>query len=293
MKHIGIVILFIFSLVSCKNFEKPETNVENTEVKDSIQSPEVRLYTFNGGTIQVNAKNLFAQGDTYKGDTITLADAFYVIKHPKGNLIWDTGLSEDLVGNNPKEINGGALVLSRKDSLLAQLDLIGMTPKDFDFIAFSHIHFDHTGAANYFKNATWLIQDVEYSFAQSEEIKAQGFYNSNDFKELTHVKQLQGDYDVFGDGSVVIKSYPGHTPGHQALFLNLANNGPTVLSGDLYHFVKNRENKIVPQFNYDIPETEKSIKAFEEFVKNNNAKVFIQHDPVHFDKMPISPKFIN
>lgn len=293
MRYLGIVTLSIISLISCKNFEKPEQKAEDVEVEDSIQKPEVKLYAFNGGEIKVNAKNLFAQGDTYKGDTITLADAFYVIKHPKGNLIWDTGLSEDLVGNDPKPVNEGALVLSRKDSLKSQLDQIGMTPEDFSFIAFSHLHFDHTGAGNYFKNATWLIQEPEYAFATGDEIKSQGFYNTNDFKELTKVKQLQGDYDVFGDGTVIIKSYPGHTPGHQALFLELTNNGPTILSGDMYHFQENRENKIVPQFNYDIPETEKSINKFEEFVKTKKAKVYIQHDASHFDKMIKSPKFLN
>ncbi|MFL1894486.1 N-acyl homoserine lactonase family protein [Aquimarina sp. 2-A2] len=293
MKHFGLIAFSVLSLISCKNFEKPEPKSDTVIVEDSTQKSEVKLYTLNGGEIQVNKKNLFAQGDTYKGDTIVLADAFYVIKHPKGNLIWDTGLSEELVGKEPKSVNEGALVLSRKDSLSVQLDQIGLTPSDFDFIAFSHIHFDHTGGGNYFKDATWLIQDTEYAFATGEEIKSQGFYNTNDFKALKNVKQLKGDFDVFGDGTVIIKSYPGHTPGHQALFLDLENSGPILLSGDVYHFEENRENKIIPQFNHDIPQTEQSIEQFEKFVSDKRAKVYIQHDAKHFNRMPKSPKFIN
>jgi hypothetical protein len=66
-----------------------------------------------------------------------------------------------------------------------------------------------------------------------------------------------------------------------------------MLSGDIYHFEENRKNGIVPQFNHDIPASEKSIKAFEAFVKEKNARVYIQHDKGNFERMPKAPKYLN
>ena len=279
-------------LSSCEEFKKgyeegKKAAQENeNSVTEEEKVPEVILYKFDGGTVMANNLNLFAQNDTYKGESKKLADAFYVIKHPKGTLLWDTGLPEMLVGNDPYTPEGGAFTISRKDSITTQLKSIGLSPKDIDMIAFSHIHFDHTGAANHFANAKWLVQKQEYEFANGEDIKGNTFYDPSSFSKLTNVELLSGDRDIFGDDTVVIKSMPGHTPGHQSLYLSLKNNGPTILTGDLFHFEENRENAIVPQFNYDIPETEKSIEAFEAFAKAKNAKVIIQHDFEDFTNMP-------
>jgi glyoxylase-like metal-dependent hydrolase (beta-lactamase superfamily II) len=91
---------------------------------------------------------------------------------------------------------------------------------------------------------------------------------------------------VFGDGTVVIKNMPGHTIGHQVLMVSLPETGNVLLSGDMYHFEQNREESVVPQFNYSIPQSKKSIAEFEEFAKQNNAKVIIQHDAKDFSEMP-------
>jgi len=288
--------LIIFSLIaglslSCDDLKKGADQAKEdhkAQIKEvqEPETPEVTLYKLDGGSVTANNLNLFAQGETYKGESKKLANAFYVISHPKGNLLWETGLPEMLVGQEPYTPEGGAFTISRKDSITTQLKTIGMTAADIDMIAFSHIHFDHTGAANNFPNAKWLIQDTEYAFATGEDIKGNSFYAPDSFSALKDVEQLSGDKDIFGDGTVIIKSMPGHTPGHQVLFLQLKNNGPTLLSGDLYHFEQNRTDAIVPQFNYDIPKTDESIKTFEAFAKAENAKVIIQHDPMHFENTP-------
>ena len=281
-------LIFLFAAITvfaCKETKKEET----VEVEEEVKKTEVSLYTFDGGSISANNLNLFAQGETYKGESKQLVDAFYVVKHPNGVLLWDTGLPEGLVGQEPYTTPDGAFTISRKDSIKKQLTTVGLKPSDVNYIAFSHIHFDHTGAANAFKDATWLVQQPEFDFANSEAIKGNAFYDPKSFSDLKTVEKLNGDHDVFGDGSVIIKSMPGHTPGHQVLYLDLAEAGPVVLSGDLYHFNENRENAIIPQFNHDIPQTETSIKEFEEFVKKMNAKVYIQHEAEDFNKMPKTP----
>ncbi|MDH7446277.1 N-acyl homoserine lactonase family protein [Aquimarina sp. 2201CG14-23] len=292
IKKLIFSILIITSFLACKDAKTQEVTEESTEIEQVIK-PEIKLYTFDGGSIGVNNLNLFAQGDTYKGDSLQLGNAFYVVKHPKGVLLWDTGLPEGLIGNPAYTTPDGAFTISRKDSISNQLTSIGITNDQVDYIAFSHIHFDHTGAANNFSDALWLVQTPEYEYAKGEEIKSNGFYAPDSFNALSNVKKLNGDHDVFGDGSVIIKSLPGHTPGHQVLFVDLPNHGPTLLSGDMYHFAKNRKDKVIPQFNHDIPLSEKSMELFEQYAKEKNAKVYIQHELSDFSKMPKAPQFLN
>ena len=292
MNKLASLLLILSLVVSCKNTKEETPAIEANTAKTAPSKPKLSLYTFDGGSVSANNLNLFAQGDTYKGESKQLADAFYIITHENGVLLWDTGLPEGLVGQPPYTPEGGAFTISRKDSIVDQLATIDLTPQDITHIAFSHIHFDHTGAANHFSDATWLVQKPEYEFATGEAIKENGFYVPDSFSALTNIQGLSGDHDVFGDGSVIIKSFPGHTPGHQTLFIDLADHGPVLLSGDLYHFNENREGKIIPQFNHDIPQTAASIEAFEAFAKANKATVYIQHEPADFAKMPKAPKFL-
>ncbi len=274
-------------------FACKETKKENIAASEEIKKPEVRLYTFDGGTVLVNNLELFSQDTTYHGQTKEFADAFYVISHPDGNLIWDAGLPEGLVGlDKPFTSSDGNFTVSRKDSVVNQLKSIGMKVEDFKYIALSHTHFDHSGPANVFKDATWLVQETEYDYITSEDAQKNNTDNYDAIKELTKIQKLKGDFDVFGDGTVVIKSMPGHTPGHQVLYLNLSENGPTLLTGDLYHLYENREHKRVPIFNFDVAQTLKSMDAFEAFAKEKNAKVYLQHQIEDFNKMPKAPGYL-
>ncbi len=162
-KGIYIALFGLLTLYSCKDskngFEEGYESAQNEAQEATAEKIEnsPNLYMFDGGTIEANDKNMFAQGDTYNGEAITLSDAFFVLKHPDGILLWDTGLPESLVDKNPYTSPDGAFTISREDSIVDQLASIGLLPEDVKFIAFSHIHFDHTGGANHFPNATWLV----------------------------------------------------------------------------------------------------------------------------------------
>jgi len=280
MKKI-IYFLIGISIISCKDSKQ---NVSDTKVEE-IKVP-VKLYVLDGGTVQVNKLELFSEDTTYTGQSRGFADAYYVISHPKGNLMWDAGLSESLVGMvEPYTDPTGAFTVSRKDSLVNQLKSIDMTVDDFKYLALSHSHFDHVGHANALKNATWLVQENEYNFFTNDSAKVQQPDIYNAIKELSNVQKLNGDHDVFGDGTVVIKSMPGHTIGHQVLYLDLGLEKPILLTGDLYHIEENRIYKRAPIFNYDIPMTKKSMEAFEIFAKEKNADVFIQHSVNDFERL--------
>ena len=278
--------LFIFSIfllvASCKQGTSEDAS-QATTAPDMDARKALKMYTLDGGTVQVNDLDIFSQGGVYKGQTKQFSDAYYVIEHPKGKLIWDTGLPNGLVGQEPFTSPDGNFTVSRKATASQQLRALGLEPSEINYLAFSHTHFDHTGAANDFKNATWLVQEKEYTHVKSEEMQKNQPDQYNAIKDLSKIQILNGDHDVFGDGTVIIKSTPGHTPGHTSLFVDLAS-GPVLLSGDLYHFDENRNGKVVPSFNTSVEETEKSFEDFEAFAKAKNAKIVIQHELSDFSQ---------
>ena len=288
MKHIFYLVVLFLTLSACKNEKSQELPVEKTE---EPKKEGVKLYALDGGTVGANILEIFSQDTTYQGQSKTFADAFYIIEHPNGRMLWDAGLAEELVGQEPFTTPDGAFTVSRKDSVVSQLAQLNLSPEDFDYIALSHTHFDHTGSASKFANATWLVQEAEYNFITSEEQKKGDNYPP--IANLTKVKKLNGDFDVFGDGTVVIKSMPGHTPGHQVLALKLINAGNVLLTGDLYHFQENRDTEGVPIFNYDVEATLKSMAAFEAYAKEHSADVYIQHSPVDFNRLPKYPAYLD
>jgi len=284
MKKI-LYFLVGLSIISCKDV-KTNSETGDEQIQKSTEKAKVTLHVMDGGTVQVNMLELFSEDTTYTGQSRGFADAYYVISHPKGTLMWDAGLPENLVGlPQPYTSPNGAFTVSRKDSLNTQLKSIGMTIDSIDYIALSHTHFDHSGHANNLKNSTWLVQESEYNFVTSDTVKVTEPDMFNAIKELKNVKKLNGDFDVFGDSTVVIKSMPGHTPGHQVLYLDLSLEKPILLTGDLYHIEENRIHKRVPSFNYNIPQTKKTMKVFEAFAISKNADVFIQHSVRDFDRL--------
>lgn len=288
MRYLTLIVLAV--LVSCKG--KSEKTEAETVVEET--KPEVQLYIFDGGTIQVNMLELFAQDETYKGRQKTFTDPFYVVKHPEGTLMWDAGLPESLIAlPEPFTSPEGAFTVSRKDSVKNQLATIGLEPSDIDYISLSHTHFDHIGHANVFSESTWLVQEAEYDFITSEEMKTSNPDLYNGIAGLTNTKKISGDHDVFGDGTVVLKSMPGHTPGHQVLYVDLPETGPVLLSGDLYHFKENRDNRRVPSFNFDVEQTLESMENFENFAEETGARVIIQHEKSDFDALPKAPEHLN
>lgn len=291
MKKIVALFLIIGSF-SCKQAKK-EVAMAEAKITEEVE-PGIKLYAFDGGTVNANKLELFSQDTTYTGQSKEFADAFYVIVHPKGTLMWDAGLPESLVGMaEPYTSPDGAFTVSRKDSVVNQLATIGMTPEDIDFLALSHTHFDHIGHANEFTGSTWLVQEKEYDFVTSEDTQKNNVDIYNSIKNLTKIKKIANtDYDVFGDGTVVMKFMPGHTPGHQVLYLDLAEYGPLLLSGDMYHFCENREFRRVPIFNFDVAQTKESMAAFESFADEKGAKVYLQHSKEDFEKLPKAPNYL-
>lgn len=251
----------------------------------------LKLYVFDCGNVKARDVSLF-NPLMEKGAQKDLADPCYLIKHPKGTLVWDTGVPDQLIENkNGLEIMDGAFNFSISKTLRSQLAEISIDPSKIDFLAFSHLHNDHTGNAGLFKNSTWLMQEAEYTIAFSENAKKYG-YRPQDYSNTrgNTIIKLHGNHDVFGDGSVVIIFTPGHSPGHQSLFVDLPKTGPVILSGDLYHFKENRDNYGIPVWNSK-KETIHSFALIDTFLERTKASLWIQHDKEQFDTLRHAPQF--
>jgi len=253
---------------------------------------QIKLFVLDCGTIKARDLSLF-NPLLDKGAQMDMAVPCYVIKHPRlGTLVWDAGLNDEIAklddGINAAQ---GAFHLTVEKTMHSQLQEIGIDPKNVTYFATSHLHLDHSGNANYFASSTLLMQKVEYNVAFSNDAINYGF-DINSYSSLKDAKrvELHGDHDVFGDGSVIILSTPGHSPGHQSLYVKLPETGPVILSGDLYHFDKNRTEYGIPIWN-DKKQTIHSFAKIDSILDQTSAKLWIQHDPEEIKMRRISPAF--
>ena len=248
----------------------------------------IKLYVLYAGDIVCKDVSQLNEGSSEKGE-IALANPIFLIHHPKGWVMWDSGLSDDLV-NQKEGTDAWIFHLRMNKTVMSQFEKIGIHPSDVDYFAFSHIHNDHTGNANYFKSAKLIMQEKEYDIAFNPDKRP---FNYDDYKELenSEVIKLNGDFDLFGDGRVQFISTPGHTPGHQSLLLKLENTGSVIISGDIAYYQENYQNKGIPTFNTSKEDSLASIEKIKQLVENKNAQLWIQHDKEHFKTLKICPNY--
>jgi len=241
----------------------------------------MRLYVFNCGTIKAMSVTTygFKEGEVAPRDFVVTC---YLVVHPKGTLMWDVGLTPDaaLKPDSPTM------------PLKAQLAAVGYAPGDISYLAMSHYHSDHTANANDFAPATWIVQKAERDamFAdQPARIMAPATFSA--LKNSKTKILVNEDYDVFGDGKVIVKSAPGHTPGQQVLFLKFKKDGNMLLAGDLYHFPEEQTLNRFPTFEFNVPQSAASRAAIDEFLKKNKARMWISHDLATYEKAKKSPQY--
>ena len=256
-------------------------------------APEVKLYAFDCGRIDMLDLSLFTQGDEYEGRQNQASDMCFLIRHPDGDLMWDAGLP-DAFNAQEDGVTNGPFHLAVPTTLASQLEAIGVTPSDIEYFTISHSHFDHVGNAGMFAASTFLVDSDERAFMFRDEARAdQQSFPLVAPLETAPTKEFDGDLDLFGDGSVVLLDMPGHTPGHKTLKVELQNEGVVMLSGDLYHLIESRERKLFPKFNTDGEATLVSMERFESIAAETNARVIIQHSAEHMDELPMAPNYLD
>jgi N-acyl homoserine lactone hydrolase len=215
-----------------------------------------------------------------KSKPYVFANNCYLIKHAKGWMLWDSGHPDNYasIPEGVPNLRRTSTAFLRKP-LSQSLREIGVAPADITNFAMSHSHADHTGNANLFAGATIYMQQAEYEAAFGPDPQRFG-YNPANYDRLrnANIIKLNGERDVFGDGSVVVKPTPGHTPGHQSLFVRLPRSAPVLLSGDFVHIRANWEAKRVPSTNFDRDLSLRSMQEMDALLKQTGARLWINHD---------------
>jgi N-acyl homoserine lactone hydrolase len=266
----------------------------------SLALPQsLRLYVFDCGQLNYNNATAYQLKSEEVGRT-DMSIACYLIAHPKGTLMWDVGAIPDnswKPTGKPLRLHFMLLDKTERDvtittPLKTQMAAAGYSARNINFLAFSHYHWDHIANANDFAGATWLARKVErdimFSSPQVERTIRANYEKIGKSKTVFIEKE---DYDVFGDGKVVIKATPGHSPGHQVLFLDLPKTGKIVLGGDLYHYPEERALGRIPPRDFNPAQTATSRAALETFLKSTGATLWIQHDATAHAKLKKAPDY--
>lgn len=257
--------------------------------RPGVQSP--RIYIFDNGKISGLDPKLF-NFTREELKEVDFVNSSYLIVHPKGTLMFDAGAVMDShFKPDGSPVTEG--IMSATKPLAPQLASAGYQPSDITFFAMSHYHSDHTANANAFASATWIVQKAERDWMFAD--KPQGIIQPASYDALRKAKTIvldNDDHDVFGDGSVVIMSTPGHTPGHQVLFVRLPKTGPVLLGGDLYHYPEERTTGRVPTFEFNVEQSRASRARVEAFLKQTGAQLWIEHDIPTHAKLPRAPEFV-
>ena len=252
----------------------------------------VRLYVLDCGTITNDRPEEF--GVTRDEVKYTaLADMCYLVLHPHGVLLWDTGLSDTLMGRPYFETAQSGLGIIKLNTLRGQLADIGLSPEMIDYLALSHGHFDHSGNANMFAGSTWLVskQEREKMFPlTSDPAKDYSGYKNYDKLKTAKTVLIPADYDVFGDGTVIIKRAFGHSPGHSVLAVQLRETGPVLLAGDLYHYP---EERVLHRIGASDAKTAAphAREVIEAWADANHAQIWLAHDMSLFQRLRKAPDY--
>jgi N-acyl homoserine lactone hydrolase len=255
-----------------------------------------KLYRLDCGRSLANDESVWTPGENV-GRDIEFSSTCWLIKHGSEWLLWDTGVPQTALNDSRGWSTLPKLIVYHLDrSLTDQLADIGLRPGDIGRVAISHTHGDHIGNVSLFPNATIVMQRTEYSWIHSADGPND---NVNQLMALArkllgtpkNLELIDGDADVFGDGSVTLLSTPGHTPGHQSLLIHLKKSGFIVLSGDVAHSEESFEKDIVPTLNTDQAQSVASMKRVRQLIAAYKARFFINHDKSQADTLKLVPAF--
>ena len=253
------------------------------------ETADIEMWRLDCGTIELSDAAPFSDTHLYDGEPRTLTDSCYLIRNGDRYLLWDAGLPAALKGTSATQ---WVFTLSVEKTIAEQLAQIDVAPADVTYIGISHYHDDHIGQAAGFPDAELLIGRGDAEAVASGQMEATRAQLAPWLADGASgkVTRITADHDVFGDGSVRMVAMHGHTPGHKSLVVELPQSGTFMLTGDLYHFEEQIENKGVPVFNTDRADTLASFHRFDQMADTLDATIVIQHDPRHLDRLPTFPK---
>jgi len=248
----------------------------------------IKLYAFTCGTVTGDFGRLMAGGS----GEITVPIPVFLIDHPKGLALFDTGIHPDCQSDPATRLGPRLTSLFRigfrpGEEVSARLENSGRDPGKIDLIINSHFHFDHVGGNALIPNATMLVQRREWDAGMDADTATRHGYNPRDFDLGHKLRLIDGEHDVFGDGSVTCLPTQGHTAGHQSLRVRL-DNGDVVLAADACYFCQTLRERRLPQYVHDREAMLASLDRLAA-LEQAGARIFFGHDPEFWQTVPQAP----
>lgn len=257
----------------------------------------MKLYFFEAGILK--SQKQFFTADRGVGEPFDVPVPFYLIEHPDGYVLFDTGNAYEVVDNKLEHWGEGLLaaydpVMSEEQWVVNAIQELGVKPEDIKYVILSHLHLDHAGGVGHFPNAKYIVQRKELHFAYVPDFYMKAAYIRKDFDKDVDWLILEGwrdnKYDVFGDGKILIYFTPGHTPGHQSVLVNLDEDGPFFLTADSCYTTENLDEDVLPGLVADPSATVKTIQMIRT-LREQGVNIVVGHDPVEWKKFKKAPDF--
>lgn len=250
----------------------------------------VKLYAMDCGGFDMKNTGIFSPNHEYDGKPGKLSNPCFLIRHPKGDLVWDAGIPPALA--TPASAPATLMTrISRDKTLPDQLAQLGLSVDDIKYFSLSHSHYDHVGEANLFAGSTWIVDAAEREWMFRPDARKASAFATYSALETAKTQTIEtgAELDVFGDGSVTIIPAHGHTPGHRVLLVKLAHAGNVLIAGDMWHLAEAQKLRTIPGGNTDKAETLRSMDKVEELARANKARLVRQHVLDDFAALPAFP----
>lgn len=228
-----------------------------------------------------------------KGKKFIIPVPSYLITHPKGNVVFDTGVHCQAIEDPMARLGevSRMFVSHTKpgEEIVTQLSKFQLTPKDVKYVINSHFHFDHCGGNEFFPDSTIFVQKNEMYAARDRQLRKKALFDPKDFDHKLHYQEVDGELDIFGDGALVIIPTHGHTPGHQSLCVRVTKGTEVVLTGDACYTKANMDEDLLPSVAYDEAEMYRSLGKLRDLRDKQGATIIYGHDPDQWKEIPHAP----
>src|SRR5438128_7078924 len=249
----------------------------------------VQIYALCVGYLELDRASMLS--DLTPGMPWTVPVSSYLVVHPQGRLLFDTGVHcqtlTDPIGRMGEERARRIRIRSQVgDDVVSQLARAGLQPDDITYVVNSHLHFDHCGGNEFFPHATFFVQRAELEAARRPGGVPSYSPSPIDFEHALDYRMIDGEHDVFGDGSVVLIPTYGHTPGHQSMVLRTGNSPQMVCAADACYTRENMDRDVLPNVLWNASVMRDSLATLRKLRDQGGATMFYGHDPAQWDAIP-------
>jgi glyoxylase-like metal-dependent hydrolase (beta-lactamase superfamily II) len=228
------------------------------------------------------------------GTKVEIPYFFYLVQHPDGNVLFDTGGHPALVSDPRARLGDAAdafeVTMQEGDDVVSQLARAGVSPPDVGHVALSHLHYDHAGGIEFFPHAQFYAQRRELEFAHWPPVYQREIYVRADFDHPVAWNELDGEFDIFGDGRVVLFPTPGHTAGHQSLLVHLDGDQTMILVADAAYLPRNIELNVLPGIVWSPDAMVASWERIRALKRRHDAQLVFTHDLAWPDTTKVAPE---